>query len=161
MNQSASPILVSLEQAAVARTGGEVVLRDLSWAVRAGEAWAVVGPTGSGKTTLAEALEGKHRVAAGSIRWPFLDELRAGVTDMIERAPVRRRADVDAKGRRALGRDYAIEPYLLIKPLSDPWGGTDALAGRHPTQMTQPEPDPGIDRREDAEIASTPALIPR
>jgi hypothetical protein len=62
---------------------------------------------------------------------------------MIERAPVRRGADVDARGRRALGRDYAIEPYLLIKPLSDPWGGTDALAGRHPTQMTQPEPDAG------------------
>lgn len=72
-----------------------------------------------------------------------LDELRAGTTDMIERAPVRKGADVDAQGRPALGRDHAIEPYLLIEPLSDPWGGTDALAGRHPTQMTQPVPDAG------------------
>jgi hypothetical protein len=72
-----------------------------------------------------------------------LAELRAGVGEMIERAPVRKGADVDARGRPALGRDFAIEPYLLIKPLSDPWGGTDALAGRHPSQMTQPLPDDG------------------
>ncbi|MDH3684256.1 MAG: phytanoyl-CoA dioxygenase family protein [Acidimicrobiia bacterium] len=70
-----------------------------------------------------------------------IDDLRAGVGEMIERAPVDRSADVDARGRRALGRDYGVEPYLFIKPLSDPWGGTDALAGRHPTQMTQPTPD--------------------
>ena len=36
--------------------GGETILRDFNWTVREGEAWAVVGPTGSGKTTLAEAL---------------------------------------------------------------------------------------------------------
>jgi hypothetical protein len=70
-----------------------------------------------------------------------LEELRAGVGEMIERAPVRKGADVDAQGRPALGREFAIEPYLLIRPLSDPWGGTDALAGRHPTQMTQAAPD--------------------
>jgi hypothetical protein len=70
-----------------------------------------------------------------------IDELRAGADDMIERAPVRRGADVDAQGRPALGRDCAIEPYLLIKPLSDPWGGTEALAGRHPTKMTEARPD--------------------
>jgi ectoine hydroxylase-related dioxygenase (phytanoyl-CoA dioxygenase family) len=72
-----------------------------------------------------------------------LDELRADAAEMIERAPVRRGADVDAQGRPALGRDYAIQPYLLIKPLSDPWGGTDALAGRHPTKMTEAAPDEG------------------
>ena len=60
---------------------------------------------------------------------------------MIERAPVAPGAEVDAKGRPALGRDYAREPYTLIKPLSDPWGGTDKLNGRHPTQMTQPAAD--------------------
>ena len=70
-----------------------------------------------------------------------LDELRSDAREMIERAPVRRGAAVDARGRPALGREYAIEPYLMIKPLSDPWGGTKALAGRHPTQMTQPLPD--------------------
>lgn len=68
-------------------------------------------------------------------------DLRAGVQDMIDRAPVRRGAAVDAQGRPALGRDYAIEPYLLVKPLSDPWGGTDKLAGRHPSKMTEAVPD--------------------
>ena len=70
-----------------------------------------------------------------------VDELRAGVADMLDRAPVRRDADVDAHGRPALGRDFAVEPYMLIKPLSDPWGGTQALAGRHPTKMSEALPD--------------------
>jgi len=70
-----------------------------------------------------------------------LNELRAGVDTMVERAPVTKAAKVDAKGRPALGLDFAVKPYLFIKPLSDPWGGTDLLAGRHPTQMTQPAPD--------------------
>ena len=68
-------------------------------------------------------------------------ELRAAVEDTIERAPVSPGADVDACGRPAIGRDHSIEPFLLTKPLSDPWGGTKLLAGRHPTQMTQPEAD--------------------
>jgi hypothetical protein len=72
-----------------------------------------------------------------------IDELRAGVHEMIDRAPVRRGATLDASGRPALGRDYAVDPYLLIKPLSDPWGGTDKLAGRHPSKMTEPVPDLG------------------
>ncbi len=70
-----------------------------------------------------------------------LDELRADADMMIGRAPVRPGADVDAEGRPALGRDYARDPYTLVKPLSDPWGGTDKLNGRHPHRMTQPRPD--------------------
>lgn len=72
-----------------------------------------------------------------------IDELRLDAGEMIDRAPVRKGAALDAKGRPALGRDYAIEPYLLIKPLSDPWGGTGVLGGRHPTRMTEPEPEAG------------------
>ena len=67
--------------------------------------------------------------------------LRADADAMIERAPVRPGAAVDAQGRPALGRDFAREPYTFIKPLSDPWGGTDKLNGRHPSQMTQPAPE--------------------
>lgn len=70
-----------------------------------------------------------------------IGELRHDVNVMLDRAPVDRRSTLDANGDTALGRDYAIEPYLFIKPLSDPWGGTDQLAGRHPTQMTQPMPE--------------------
>lgn len=67
-----------------------------------------------------------------------IEELRACTHDMIERAPVRKGADKDSRGRPALGRDFAREPYTLVKPLSDPWGGTELLGGRHPHQMVQP-----------------------
>ncbi len=70
-----------------------------------------------------------------------VEELRAGVGEMIERAPVRKGAELDRQGRPALGRDFAVEPYLLVKPLTDPWGATDALNGRHPTKMAEPVPD--------------------
>ena len=70
-----------------------------------------------------------------------LAELRADAEMMVERAPVRPGAEMDARGRPALGRDYAREPYVLVKPLSDPWGGTDKKHGRHPHRMTQPRPD--------------------
>ena len=68
-------------------------------------------------------------------------QLRAGTDNMIERAPVNRDAKVDAQGRPALGQDFARDPYTFAKPLSDPWGGTGILGGRHPSQMAQPTPD--------------------
>ncbi|MBT5266441.1 MAG: phytanoyl-CoA dioxygenase [Rhodospirillaceae bacterium] len=78
-------------------------------------------------------------VFEGVIDAEELAELRADANTMIERAPMPPGSDLDAKGRPALGRDYAREPYTFIKPLSDPWGGTDKMNGRHPTQMIQPE----------------------
>ena len=80
-------------------------------------------------------------VFEGLIDEAELEVLRVEVDDMIERAPAHPGDELDAHGRPALGRDYAVEPYLFVKPLSDPWGGTDLLAGRHPTQMTQPAPE--------------------
>ena len=90
---------------------------------------------------LAAYWEHGFYVFEGVVEKDEIEDLRAGVQEMIDRAPVRAGAEVDALGRPALGLDYALKPYLFIKPLSDPWGGTDALAGRHPMQMTQPTPD--------------------
>ncbi len=59
--------------ASFTRPGGGGALHDISWTVRDGETWAVVGPTGSGKTTLVEAATGLHRVTAGRVDWPILD----------------------------------------------------------------------------------------
>ena len=70
-----------------------------------------------------------------------VEELRADALNMLERAPVRPGAKVDAKGRPALGRDHIREPYTYTKPLADPWGGTNKLNGRHPSKMTQPVAD--------------------
>jgi Phytanoyl-CoA dioxygenase (PhyH) len=68
-------------------------------------------------------------------------ELRQDAADMLERAPVRPGAMVDAQGRPALGRDWARDPYSFIRPLSDPWGGTDLLNGRHPSKMSEARAD--------------------
>jgi molybdate transport system ATP-binding protein len=37
----------------------------------------VVGPTGSGKTTSAEVILGRHYTHEGAVRWPLLNQLRA------------------------------------------------------------------------------------
>jgi hypothetical protein len=60
----------------------------------------------------------------------------------LEHAPVGQDAALDREGRPAFGQEFARNPYLFIKPLSDPWGGTKVLGGRHPTKMTQPLPAP-------------------
>ena len=92
---------------------------------------------------LAAYWEHGFYVFEGVVGADELAALRAGATDMIDRAPVRRGAKVDGSGRPALGLDFAVQPYLMVKPLSDPWGGTDALAGRHPTKMAEAVPDQG------------------
>lgn len=69
--------LVELEQVTIARPGGQVVFSGLNWTIREGETWAVVGPTGAGKTTLAEVLRGQHHTSGGAVRWPLLNRLRA------------------------------------------------------------------------------------
>lgn len=68
-------------------------------------------------------------------------ELRREATDMLERAPVAPGATLDGKGREALGLDAKRNPYNLIRPLSDPVGGTELLGGRHPSRMAEPTPE--------------------
>ena len=72
-----------------------------------------------------------------------LDELRAGIDEMIRRAPVSPGADVDASGRPPLGSDITRDSYLWARPLADPVGGTSANGGRHPAKMVEPEAPSG------------------
>lgn len=90
---------------------------------------------------LAKYWEHGFYVFEGVVGPDEVARLQADAHNMVDRAPVHKGADVDAQGRPALGRDYAVEPYLYVKPLSDPWGGTDVLGGRHQTQMEQPTPE--------------------
>jgi ABC-type Mn2+/Zn2+ transport system ATPase subunit len=48
--------------------GGPPVVRELDFAVEAGQSVAVLGPNGGGKTTLLRALLGELRPASGSVR---------------------------------------------------------------------------------------------
>ena len=54
--------------AAERREGGEVVLRDVSFAADPGETVAVVGPTGAGKSTILKLLLRLYEVSEGEIR---------------------------------------------------------------------------------------------
>lgn len=46
---------------------GKVLCRDLSWQMRPGECWALLGQNGSGKTTLLHALGGLRAPLAGAV----------------------------------------------------------------------------------------------
>jgi ectoine hydroxylase-related dioxygenase (phytanoyl-CoA dioxygenase family) len=82
-----------------------------------------------------------YYVFEGVIAAAEVDELRRDAAVMLDRAPVSPGSSVDRQGRPALGRDAAREPYFLVKPLSDPTGGTDVNSGRHPSRMAEPVPD--------------------
>jgi len=60
----ASP-LVELTGAHVA-LGGEIVLRDITWALRPGEHWLVSGSNGAGKTTLLRVVRGELPIVHGA-----------------------------------------------------------------------------------------------
>ncbi|HEU4976011.1 MAG TPA: metal ABC transporter ATP-binding protein [Baekduia sp.] len=62
--------------------GGGPVLHDVSFAARAGERIAILGPNGGGKTTLFRALLGELRPLAGALRRPP----RIGVVPQTERS---------------------------------------------------------------------------
>ena len=60
--------------------------------------------------------------------------LQTEIESLLARAPVDNGASEDAQGRPAFGQEFARPIYSLIPPLTDPWGGTDKLNGRHPTK---------------------------
>jgi len=67
--------LISVENLTV-RYGGKTVLRDVDLTVEAGEIVTIVGPNGSGKTSLLKAIIGATQPAAGNITRDH--ELRIG-----------------------------------------------------------------------------------
>ncbi|WP_421825500.1 ATP-binding cassette domain-containing protein [Larkinella sp.] len=65
---SISPLL-SLQNATVRRPTG-LVLQNLSWTLKPGEHWAILGPTSSGKSSFLDALSGRLPVAGGTYSHP-------------------------------------------------------------------------------------------
>ena len=66
--------LIRLENVTL-RVGGRWILPNTSWAIRRGQNWVVLGPNGSGKTSLTAALTGEVPVVAGR-RWLNPDGIR-------------------------------------------------------------------------------------
>jgi len=65
------------DNATIARVGVGPVVHDLTWTIEPGRTWAVVGPVAAGKTSVVEALQGKHQIAAGALHRPDIDPARA------------------------------------------------------------------------------------
>lgn len=82
-----------------------------------------------------------YYIFEGVVSADEVEALRRDAGDMLSRAPTSPESKLDAQGRPAIGRDALREPFTLIKPLSDPQGGTSLLGGRHPSKMAEPKPD--------------------
>ncbi len=79
-------------------------------------------------------------VLEGALADEELNDLRVDMESGLERAPYTKDATVDAQGRPALGVDLERPSFRFAKPLSDPYGGTELVSGRHPAKMNEPAP---------------------
>ena len=78
-------------------------------------------------------------VFQGVIGAEELADIERDVQDIIDRAPTEPQGKFDRHGRPALGSDGKGGGMALVRPLSDPIGGTDRNNGRHPAKMIEPE----------------------
>ena len=68
-----------------------------------------------------------------------LADIEQDVLNILDRAPVEPGGKLDRHGRAAMGSDGKGGGIALVRPLSDPIGGTEANNGRHPAKMIEPE----------------------
>ena len=71
-----------------------------------------------------------------------LAELRKDLAQLLERAPASEGLATDSRGRPAAGTS-GQPAFAWARPLSDPWGGTALLNGRHAVRMEEHEPGAG------------------
>ena len=111
-----SPLpLITLDAVTAVRAGGETIVRNFTWTISEGEIWAIVGPVGSGKTSLAEALLGRHRITAGTIEWPMLHRLGVGwPADAIRLVTFRERSHLFSPSRH-----YYQQRFNFVEPQDD------------------------------------------
>ena len=69
-----------------------------------------------------------------------LADIDHDLQNILDRLPAQRGAELDAKGRPALGVGQKAPTLFWSKPLGDPFGGTSLAGGRHPVKMFEPTP---------------------
>ncbi|HEX4592054.1 MAG TPA: ATP-binding cassette domain-containing protein, partial [Gemmataceae bacterium] len=108
--------LITLDHVTAVRATGEIAVRDLTWTISEGETWAIVGPVGAGKTTLAELLTGRHRVTSGKIARPLLDRVTGAKwpSDVIRLVSFRERSHLFSPARH-----YYQQRFNFIEPQDD------------------------------------------
>ena len=67
-----------------------------------------------------------------------LADIEADVIDLLDRCPTAPDAATDRHGRPALGAGHQGRNVSFVRPLTDPYGGTDVAHGRHPFKMFEP-----------------------
>jgi molybdate transport system ATP-binding protein len=113
-----SPPVISLIHANIWRTDGEAVFRNLNWTIREGETWAIVGPVGSGKTTLIDALAGRLR--SEGITWPFIERLQQAGRRIEWPSQVIERVSFKEESRLfTYARHYYQQRFNFIEPDDD------------------------------------------
>lgn len=132
-----SPVDFGGEEAAMARYKSEGTEKALAMSNRGP---ITFGPDGKLDPAILEAYwrEGFY-VFEGVVGPEERQDIENDVADILDRAPVAKDAKVDKHGRPALGSDCAGRTVRMVKPLSDPLGGTDANHGRHPVKMAEPD----------------------
>ena len=116
----ATAILLRMDRATVARPTGDIVFEGISWTMREGESWAIVGPVGSGKTALTDLLFGRLRVVSGSVDWPLVDRLRtdgrpiAWPSEIIARVAFKEESPLFSYGKH-----YYQQRFNFIEPQDD------------------------------------------
>ena len=116
------------------RYGATAVLHGVSFAVRGGELFGLLGTNGAGKTTTVEILQGLRRADGGSVAVLGLDPGRAG--DRLRRRIGAQLQDAALPDRMRVGRGAA--PVRLAPPrpparsTSWPTSGSSAALRRRP-----------------------------
>ena len=67
-----------------------------------------------------------------------LDDIERDVGELLERAPTTPKGRTDRQGRPAIGVDAEWRAYSWVRPLTDPFGGTDSAHGRYEAKMIEP-----------------------
>jgi molybdate transport system ATP-binding protein len=102
--------LAFFADATFTRPGSGAVLTGLTWDLREGETWAVVGPLGAGKSTFAAGLAGRLRVSAGDAGWPGLGDPATAV---------RLVGFKEESHRFSYARHYYQQRYNFVEPQDD------------------------------------------
>ena len=70
-------------------------------------------------------------------------DIERDVAHILDRAPMAPDSKLDCHGNPALGADCEGATFRLVRPLSDPFGGTNKNHGRHQIKMAEPKAPDG------------------
>ncbi|HLI92752.1 MAG TPA: ATP-binding cassette domain-containing protein, partial [Puia sp.] len=113
--------ILTLEGVTV-QAGAVKLLDELDWTIRKGEQWAVVGPSGGGKTVLAHTLLGRHfstgRIRTGEVRMTIVEQQHRfqGLPGASALYYQQRFNSQDAEGTITVGEELAAAGFQEAPP---------------------------------------------